>query len=130
MGEGAIRTGLFVLDLAGRIMIGALFAWSGLFGIVLPWPAVVEMIANRGLPAPTLLGIGAGALELLAPLALLVPRLEAWAALALAGYCLATAILFHDYWTLEQPDRLEQMFHLLKNIALAGALLVIVARPR
>jgi putative oxidoreductase len=87
-------------------------------------------IANRGLPAPTLLGIGAGALELLAPLALLVPRLEAWAALALAGYCLATAILLHDYWMLDQPDRLEQMFHFLKNIALAGALLVIVARPR
>jgi len=119
-----------VADLAGRVMMGVLFLWSGLFGIVLAWPAVAEMIARRGLPVPTLLGVTAGAVELLGPIGLLVPRLEVWAAVVLSGYCVATALLFHDYWTLPEPDRLQQMFHFFKNIALAGALLVIAARPR
>jgi putative oxidoreductase len=117
------------LDLAGRLMIGALFAWSGVFGIVLAWPSIVDTIARRGLPAPTLLGAAAGAVELIGPVALLVPRFEAIAALLLAGYCVATAVFFHDYWTLQNPERLLQMFHFMKNIALSGALLVIAVRP-
>ncbi|MET0531990.1 MAG: DoxX family protein [Microvirga sp.] len=119
---------VFLLDLLGRLMIALLFLWSGVFGIVLGWPSAPDMIARRGLPAPTLLGLAAGAVELLAPIALFIPRLEVWAALVLAGYCIATAVLFHDYWMLEEPARLQQMFHFMKNIALAGALLVIVAR--
>jgi len=123
----SLQGGVPLLSVIGRMMIGLLFVWSGVFGIVLEWPAVPDMIAAKGLPGPVLLGIGAAGIELLGPLALFHSRLQAGAALVLAAYCVATAILFHNYWTLQEPARLQQEFHFLKNVSLAGALLVIAA---
>src|SRR4051794_10854421 len=90
----SLQGGVPLLNVIGRIMIGLLFVWSGVFGIVLEWPAVPDMIAAKGLPGPALLGIGAAGIELLGPLALFHPRLQAGAALVLAAYCVATATLF------------------------------------
>jgi len=123
-----LQSGVPLLSIIGRMMIGLLFVGSGVFGIVLEWPAVPDMIAAKGLPGPVLLGIGAACIELLCPLALFHPRLEAGAALILAAYCVGTAIVFHNYWTLQEPNRLMQQFHFLKNVSLAGALLVIAAQ--
>jgi putative oxidoreductase len=43
-----------------------------------------------------------------------------FAAVALAGFCIVTALLFHANFT----DR-AQMVHFLKNVALAGGLLAL-----
>jgi len=43
-----------------------------------------------------------------------------WAALALAGFCVLAALLFHY-----QPDDMMQMINFMKNITIAGGLLVL-----
>jgi putative oxidoreductase len=116
-----------ILGLAGRAMLAGLFLWSGLFGIALSFDAVADMIAAQGLPAPRLLAFGAGALEILGPIALFQRRAEPFAAAALSGYCVLTAVLFHPYWAVDPAQRFNEQVHFLKDLALAGGFLVMVA---
>jgi putative oxidoreductase len=116
-----------VASLVGRLMVALLFWWSGIFGFVMAWEASVGMIAARGLPAPVALGMAAAALEIVGPVALLVPRTAVWAALALSLFCLLTAVLFHPYWAATAEDRFVETVNFFKDIALSGALLTIAA---
>ena len=115
---------------AGKLLIGSLFWWSGVVGILLAFPDTVGFIAAKRLPFPALGAVGAGVVELIAPAALFFRRTEAWAALLLAAYCLATALLFHDWWAASGGARAAQQANFYKNLALAGALLIIAGTPR
>ncbi len=117
------------MDIAGRVLVAALFWWSAVFGVVLDWAGTVGFVMSKGLPLPEVAAAGTGAFEILAPLALFHRRLAVWAALALAGFCLATAGIFHDWWAYASGARANQMAHFMKNIALAGALLALAAGP-
>ena len=116
------------LDAIGAVLIASLFWWSGIFGSLMTWPDVVGYVAAKGIPLPLLAAGGATALEIVVPAGLFVRRLAPWAAAILAGYCLLTAALFHDFWALGGADRAMQTAHFFKNLALAGALLVVAAR--
>jgi len=113
---------------AGKLLIASLFWWSGIFGIVVTWPDTVGFVAARGIPLPMLAAAGAGLFEVLVPLGLFHRRSERWATLALAVYCLATALLFHDWWDYSGGARAAQTVNFMKNLALAGALLVLASR--
>jgi putative oxidoreductase len=117
------------LAIAGKVLIASLFWWSAFNGLS-AFADVVSFVAGGGFPFPHVVAAGAVGLEIIAPAVLFVPRLEVWAALALALYCLLTAIFFHNYWTLIEPDRFTQQVNFFKNLALAGALLINVARDR
>jgi putative oxidoreductase len=55
---------------------------------------------------------------------------DAGASLALATFCVATAVIFHNFWTYEDAVQYRNQFnHFMKNIALAGAFLTIAATP-
>jgi peptidoglycan/LPS O-acetylase OafA/YrhL len=62
------------------------------------------------------------ATELLGGLALLIGFRVRWAAAILAVFCIATALSFHAHFA----DQ-NQLFHFLKNIAMAGGMLQIIA---
>jgi putative oxidoreductase len=115
------------LDIAGKCLIGALFWWSGFDGLF-NFGDVVSYVQTRPLPFPQLVAAASVALEILVPVALFVRRLEPWAALILAVYCLLTALLFHNYWAVEGADRYEQEVNFFKNLTMAGGLLIVIAR--
>ncbi|MCG5261841.1 DoxX family protein [Cupriavidus gilardii] len=109
------------LPLIGRVAMAAIFLISGIGKLMAP-AATIGYIGSLGLPAPALGYAGALGLELLAGAMLIVGfRTRAVAAL-LALYALATAVLFHH----ALADQ-NQMFHFLKNLAMAGGLLQVVA---
>jgi putative oxidoreductase len=116
------------VEILGKLLIAALFWWDGIVLGVMTWPDVVGYVAAQGLPVPAVVGAAATAFQILVPIGLFLRRLEAWAALALAGYCLLTALLFHNFWVLEGDDRLLAQIQFLKNLAIAGALFVAVSR--
>jgi len=117
------------LGIAGRLLVAALFWWSGIFGVALAWADTVGFVAAKGIPLPGLAAAGAGLFEVLVPFGLFHRRSGRWAALALAGYCVATALLFHDWWAYSGGARAGQTINFMKNLALAGALLVLASRP-
>jgi putative oxidoreductase len=117
-----------MLEIGGKLMISSLFWWDGVLQGLMTWPDVVGYVSAQGLPMPALVAAAATALQILAPIGLFLRRLESWAALALAGYCLLTAVLFHNFWTLGGDDRILAEIQFLKNMAIAGAFLVVVSR--
>lgn len=105
----------------GRFLLAAIFLVSGI-GKALAPSATIGYIESLGLPAPMLGYVGALSLELLASLFLMLGYRTRLVAVLLAGYSVITAIIFHH----ALGDQ-NQMFHFLKNMAMAGGLLQVVA---
>ena len=49
------------------------------------------------------------------------------AVVALAGFSLLTAIVFHNFWAVPQAEQMMQQINFMKNLAIAGGMLVLAA---
>lgn len=105
----------------GRTFIAAIFLISGIGKLMAPG-ATMAYIGSLGLPAPALGLVGALVLELAGAVLLVVGYRTRLVALLLAAYAVVTALIFHH----ALADQ-NQMFHFLKNLAMAGGLLQVVA---
>ncbi len=111
------ETGNSSVLLVARCLLASLFLWSGI-GKIVGYDAAGQFMVQHGtigmlLPVAIAVEIGGAAL-------LIVGLKVRFASLALAGFCVVTALLFHANFT----DR-AQMTHFLKNVALAGGLLAL-----
>nr|WP_280519624.1 DoxX family protein [Cupriavidus pauculus] len=120
-GISARLDGRTVVPAVGRILMAAIFLVSGIGKLAAP-AATMGYIASVGLPAPALGLIGALILELAGAALLAAGYKTRLVALLLAGYAAVTALIFHH----ALGDQ-NQMFHFLKNLAMAGGLLQVVA---
>jgi putative oxidoreductase len=107
--------------IVGRICLSAIFLFSGVGKVVAP-AATIDAIASAGLPLPSLGYALAIAIELLGGAALLVGYKLRWTAGILAAFTLATAVIFHSAFA--DPN---QLTHFLKNIAITGGFLYVMA---
>lgn len=114
-------TSAAALSLTGRILIAAIFLVSG-FGKLMAPSGTIGYIASVGLPLPELAYAGALAAELGGGLLLVVGYRTRWVAAALAAFSIISAVIFHN----ALGDQ-NQLFHFLKNIAMAGGLLQYIA---
>ena len=108
-----------VLDLLGRILISTLFLLNGVFKIS-NYDGTVGWIESFGMPG--ILIIPAIILEVIGPILIIVGYKAKIAAGFLSLFCILTAIIFHNDFS----DQM-QLTSFLKNIALAGGFLFIVA---
>jgi len=97
--------------------LALLFVLAGAAKIIGPKP-FLEHMAQKHVPGVLLPAVIA--LELGAGLLVLTGWQARWGALALAGFCVATAVVFHLDWT----DKAERTLF-FKDIAIAGGLLVV-----
>ena len=109
-----------------RILLAFMFVLSG-FGKLAGLEGTAGYIASAGLPAPTLLALVAGVLEVVAGAALIVGFQARWAALALALFTLMATFLFHAYWGMPKEQQYMQMLMFQKNLAVVGGLLFVFA---
>lgn len=110
--------------LVGRILLAALFLVSAITKVMAP-EAIQGYIASVGLPFPALLFYVTVVFEITAALLLVIGFRIPLVALALAGFSVATALVFHH--SLGNPNELA---HFLKNLAVAGGLLQLVPARR
>jgi len=106
-------------ELAGRVLMAVLFLLSGL-GKIGAYSATAAYMTAFGVPAALLPVVIAT--ELLGSLAIMLGWKTRTAALLLAGFCLLTATIFHHNFADQQ-----QMIHFLKDLAIAGGFLVLLA---
>jgi putative oxidoreductase len=106
---------------AGRVLIAVLFLLSGLSKLAAP-AMTLGYIASVGLPAPLLGYLIAIAVEIGGGLLLVLGLQTKLVALVMAGFAIATALAFHN----NLADQ-NTMIHFMKNIAIAGGLLQVVA---
>ncbi len=103
----------------GRLLLAAIFlheAWSKLIG----YAAALAYMKAFGVPAwllPFAIAVEAGCAFLI-----VIGYRTRLAAFVLAGFCIATAALFHT----KLGDR-NQLLHFEKNLAMAGGFLVLLA---
>ncbi|NDZ17499.1 LysR family transcriptional regulator [Variovorax sp. WS11] len=109
------------LPLVGRILLAAIFVISSLGKIAAP-EGTQGYIASVGLPAPVLSYIAAVVIELGGGVLLLVGYRTRLVAAGLALFSIASALIFHH----ALADQ-NQLFHFLKNLAMAGGLIQVVA---
>lgn len=110
-----------VLPFAARALLSAIFLLSVIGKIQAP-AATIGYIASAGMPVPPVAYALAVLVELVGGLALLVGLRTRIAAGALAIFSLAAAVGFHSNFA-----DMNQFIHFLKNVAIAGGLLQVVA---
>jgi len=109
------------IALIGRILLAAIFILSG-FGKVADPAGTIGYITAAGLPIPQLAYAGAVLVELGGGIALVLGYRTRLVAAALALFSILAALSFHTGFA----DQ-NQMIHFLKNFAMAGGLLQVVA---
>jgi putative oxidoreductase len=109
----------------GRVLIASIFLISG-GRKALGFVGTAGYMQSKGLPAAELLLIATIALELIGGLLIVLNhRFAAPAAVLLAGFCVLSGLIFHNPWTADAAQFMNQFNHFLKNVALAGGLLFI-----
>lgn len=111
--------------LVARILIALIFIASGA-GKITGFEGTVGYIASKGLPFPALAAIAAIIVELGGGILLVLGYKARWAAFFMFGFSLAAAFIFHNFWVVPAAEAQNQMIHFMKNISMAGGLLLIV----
>jgi putative oxidoreductase len=106
-----------IIQLAGRIMMSIIFILAGV-GKVMDPAGTTGYMEAMGVPSALLWPTAA--LEILGGMAIAVGFKTRYAAFALAGFSIIAAVLFHRNF----GDQM-QMVMFLKNIAMAGGLLLL-----
>ena len=113
-------------SLLGRIALAALFLWSG-YAKLAYMDGNVGYMKAYGMPAAELLIWPALLVEIVAGAMLLVGWKARWAAVALALFTLLATFIFHAYWGVPADQVLNQQIHFMKNLAVVGGLLSVMA---
>ena len=116
-----VNTAASVAPAIGRVLLATIFIFSGIGKLLNP-AGTIGYIESVGLPFATAGLIAAIVVELGGGLLLAVGAKVRPVALLLALFSIVTGVLFHS----ALGDQ-NQMIHLLKNIAMAGGLLQVVA---
>jgi putative oxidoreductase len=109
------------ISIIGRVLLATIFVFSGVGKVMAP-AATIGYIASSGLPFAALGFAIAVAVELGGGLALVFGFQTRIVAAVLAAFSIVTALAFHN----NIADQ-NQLINLLKNFAIAGGLLQLVA---
>ena len=107
--------------LVGRILLSIIFILAG-FTKLTTISMTAGYFGSLGIPAPTLVAVLTGLLELVGGLAILAGFMTRVAAVALALFCVASALVAHMDWS-----DMNNMISFQKNLAIAGGFLVLFA---
>ena len=120
-----------IVSLVARLCLVCLFPPSALDKVIHRKDALKQ--ARSGpLPGAPLLLAAAVAVETVAPVCIVTGKYDRPAAGLLAGFCVATAVLYHPFWTYGdlgargQSKGREELWEFLKNFGLVGGLLMVV----
>jgi putative oxidoreductase len=114
------------LALAARVLLALLFVPAG-FSKIAGFAGTVGYIGSVGLPLPELGAVIAIVVELGLGLALLVGFQTRIAALVIAVFTVAAGVFFHAFWAVPAEQVMINQIMFMKNIAIAGGLLALVA---
>ncbi|HKV04059.1 MAG TPA: DoxX family protein [Candidatus Acidoferrales bacterium] len=113
-----------VVPLIGRVLISQIFILSGINKIV-NFSMMLGYVNSAHLPLPKIALGCAAAIEILGGLAVLTgfhTKLASW---ILFLFLIPTTFLFHNFWAMLGAERMDNMGHFQKNLAIMGGLLIL-----
>lgn len=115
-----------IIFLIGRILLGGFFAFNG-YNHFKHAESMSGYAESKDIPMPTNSVYVSGAMLLLGGLGLVFGVLPHLSILLLILFLLPTTILMHDFWNVEGEAKQAEKTNFLKNLALVGALLMLLA---
>lgn len=110
----------------GRILLALIFIMSAV-GKLQQWQGTIQMMADRGLPAPdVLLSIAVG-LELVGGALVVLGLYARWGAAALLLFLVPVSVIMHNFWALPADQARPEMINFMKNVSIAGGLVFLWA---
>lgn len=110
----------------GRLLLSAIFLMSSL-NKLLHWSQTTSQMEREGIIAVPFFLAMAVVLELGGGISVLLGLKARLGALALLAFLVPVTLVMHDFWQYESPQRMEQMIHFSKNLAIMGGLCVLLA---
>ncbi len=119
---------LGAVNVLGRVLLAAIFLMSAVGNKIPNFSQIAGYMASEGVPAPQAALAGAIVFLIAGSASLILGyRARVGAALLLVFLVLAT-YFFHDFWTFDDAQaRQEQTIQFMKNLALMGAMLMVIA---
>lgn len=115
------------IAILGRLCLTLVFLGSALGNHIPKFKTVTEYVRSEGIPLPELMHAGAIAFMLVGGLSVLFGYKARFGALLLLIFLVLAMYWIHDFWTYAEPERTEQQIHFMKNLSMAGAMLLIIA---
>lgn len=117
------------LFLIGRLLFGGFFAFNGL-NHFLQLGFMAGYAEMKGVPAPAIAVALTGVLLILGGLSILFGAWPRVGVALIVIFLLPTSFIMHDFWSLSDGmQRTVEMTNFMKNIALTGAALMLLAIP-
>lgn len=114
-----------ILLIIGRVLFSLIFISSGLSHLT-KVEAMTGYAQFKKVPAPKFGVIVSGLMIILGGLYVALGVYADLGGLLIAVFCLLTAFMMHNFWTLQDPQaKQSEMINFMKNLALAGAALII-----
>jgi putative oxidoreductase len=110
--------------LVGRILLSQIFILAAISKIADP-AAAKHYMESAGMPAASLLLVGAIVCELTGGLSVLLGFQSRWGALLLIVFLVPTTLIFHHFWDLADAARNIQKTNFMKNLAILGGLTLV-----
>jgi putative oxidoreductase len=117
-----------ILTVAGRTMLALIFLMSALANKIPNFNGIAQVMGSEGVPAPQVLLAGAIAFLLVGSASLILGYKARLGAGLLFVFLVLATYYFHDFWTFaDAGERQQQTIQFMKNLALMGGMLFIVA---
>jgi putative oxidoreductase len=116
-----------VATVVGRILIATIFLSSALGNKIPQFSDVAGFMAAEGVPLPRLMLAGAIVFLIAGSLSIILGYKARLGAALLLVFLLLATWFFHDFWTFGGQERQMQMIHFMKNLALIGTMIFLVA---
>jgi putative oxidoreductase len=117
-----------IFNVAGRILFSIIFLMSAVGNKIPKFNDVAGYMASEGVPFPGVLLAGAIAFLIVGSLSVILGFKTRLGATLLLIFLVLATYFFHDFWTYEDPaEAQQQMIQFLKNTALVGATLILIA---
>jgi uncharacterized membrane protein YphA (DoxX/SURF4 family) len=111
----------------GRILFGGYFAYSG-FNHFKMLDMMSGYAKSKGAPLPKLSVAFSGLLLLIGGLSVLFNILPSVGFVSLALFLIQVTFIMHAFWKVQDPmAKMHEMINFMKNIALLGAVLILLA---
>ena len=112
--------------LVGRIFVGVFFLMNG-FNHFMKYNMMKGYASSKNVPAAGLAVVMSGLLLVLGGASILLGVWPTVGIVLLLVFLVPTTLMMHNFWAVGEQEKMNQMIQFMKNTALVGFLLMILA---
>ena len=112
--------------LVGRIFVGVFFLMNG-FNHFMKYNMMKGYASSKNVPAAGLAVVVSGLLLVLGGASILLGVWPTVGVVLLLVFLVPTTLMMHNFWAVGEQEKMNQMIQFMKNTALVGFLLMILA---